>query len=49
MPVLPKVHLSVLSVTINPNSAGLGVVPPNCNFGKHMEKVRMKYRGLIAL
>lgn len=49
MPVLPKVPLSILSVTINPNCARLGVMPPNCNFGKHMEKLRVKDRGLIAL
>lgn len=49
MPVLPKVHLSILSVTINPNCARLGVMPQNCNFGKHMEKLRVKCRGLVAL
>lgn len=48
MPMLPKVHLSILSVTINPNCARLGILPPSCNFGKHMEKLRVKYGEFIA-
>lgn len=49
MPVLPKVHLSVLSITINTNRDRLEVMPPNCKFGNCMEKVRVKYKGLIAV
>lgn len=46
--VLPKEHLSILLATMIPSYAGLAVMPSNCNLGKHMEMLTVRYGELAA-